>query len=340
MADLLTRLSGPQTPSRSDAGTTIYTPQAREIVAVKNAIVSNPDPLKGGWIYLAINNFTSRSNIIIPGVFIPPNTVLSIPLDFVMNGGTETLLARQVVDMSYSKMVPAKPTGFVNVASTTDGTTFATASWTAKNPMAYVMFIVSTHATAAAAPTSFTDTHTGVTWTQVGSTLTNILGVGAGNATMAISVWRCQSSGTTNTTTTANFGATMTGCHIELWEVPFADTTGTNGSEAFTDGGTFLFTTVTGTAIVHPGSVVCGARAYALTSNAGSTSTPGAGFTELSDAAIATPTNMMTTEYSISPGAVADLTLATTSTDKMGALVNMQDGSTPLNIIVDGVVIK
>lgn len=332
MADTLTRLSGPQTPSRSDAGTTIYTPKSGEVVAVKNAVVSNPDPLKGGWIYMSLGAMTTRTNIVIPGIYVPPNTVTTIPLDFIMNGGTETLVARQVVDMSYSKMVPALATPAIN--STTDGTSFATAAYAGVASRAYLMYIVSTHANAAAAPTSFTDTHDGCTWTQVGSTITNAA------LTMALSTWRCQMTGTTSTTTTANFGATMTGCHIVIITVPFADVSGTHGSEAFQDSGTFLFTTVTGTAIVHPGSLIAGARAYAHTSNAGGTSTPGSGFTELSDAAIATPTNMLTTEYSVSPGAAADLTLGTTSTDKMGHLVNFQDGSTPLNIMVNGVVIK
>lgn len=339
MADTLTRLAGPTSPSRSDAGTTIYTPNTLEIVALKNAVVSNPDPLRGGWVWLSIGAITTKANIIVPGVFIPPNTVTTIPLDIILNGGTETVVARQQVDMSYSKMTVSTAVAVVN--STTDGTTFATASWAAVASRAYLMVVTATHASAAAAPTSFTDTHSGISWTQVGSTIDNNLGVPAGaGPTMAMSVWRAQSTGTTNTTTTANFGATMTGCHIVIATVPFADVTGTNGSEAFQDCGTFLYTTTTGTALVHPGTNIAGARFAALTSNAGGTSTPGAGFTELSDAAIATPTNMMTTEYIISPGAVADFTLGTTSTDKMGALVSMQDGSTPLNIILNGVVIK
>jgi len=85
---------------------------------------------------------------------------------------------------------------------------------------------------------------------------------------------------------------------------------------------------------------MAGARFAAITSNAGSTSTPGGAFTELSDAAIATPTNMASTEYAISPGPIADFTLATTSTDKMGALVSMQDGATPLGVILNGIVVK
>ncbi len=332
MADTLTRLSGPQTPSRSDAGTTIYTPKQGQIVALKNAVVSNPNPLKGGWIQVSLGPMVTKSNIVLPALFIPPNTMTTVPLDIILNGGTEYIVARQIVDMSYTKMSVATAVAVIN--STTDATSQATASWAAANATAYLMVVVATHANAAAAPTSFTDTHSGITWTQVGSTITNAA------LTMAMSVWRAQSTGTTNTTTTANFGITFTGCHIVIAAVTGADVSGTNGSEAFQDSGTFLYTTVTGTALVFPGAAMSGARFLATTSNAGGTATPGAGFTELSDAAIATPTNMLHTEYAMSPGGTADVTLGTTSTDKMGALVNMQDGSTPLNVILNGVVIK
>lgn len=339
MADQLTRLTGPATVSRSDAGTTLYTPKTNEVVAVKNALLVNNDPFRGVWAYLSLGALSTQSNWFVPGLYIPPSTATKVDLDFIMNSG-ESIFARQTVDMSYSKMTVALPTGFAAIASTTDGTTFATASWTPKNNTPYLMMVVSTHATAAAAPTSFTDTHTGVTWTQIGSTLTNSAGIGAGNATMAISMWRAQSTGTTAQTTTANFGATMTGCHIVIAEVVGGDVTGTNGSEAFQDAGTFLGSTVTQTAVNILGNKMCGARFAAITSNAGSTSTPGGAFTELSDAAIATPTNMASTEYAISPGPIADFTLATTSTDKMGALVNMQDGTTPLGVILNGIVVK
>jgi hypothetical protein len=330
MADALTRLSGPSTPSRSEAGSTIYTPGTRQIVALKNVVLSNPDPLKGGWIQLAIGAMTTKANILLPSILVPPNTMTKVDLDVVLNDG-DSVTARQIVDMSYSKMVPATAVAVIN--STTDASTYATASYAGIASRAYVMFVTVVDAAAAAQPTSFTDTHDGCTWTQVGSSISNAA------LTMNLSTWSCQMTGTTNTTTTANFAAAMDGCHIVIATVPGADVSGTNGSEAFQDGGNFLFTTVTGTGIALPGSSICGARIAAFTSNAGGTSTAGSGFTELSDAAIATPTNMMTTEYSITPGAVADITLATTSTDKMGALVNMQDGSTPINVILIGVVV-
>ena len=337
MTDTLSRLAGPTSPSRSDAGSTIYDPSSGTI-AVKNAIFTNRDPLKGAWVTLSVNTLATKSNIIVPDLFVPPSSTVPVELDLVMDGTTDDIRARQVVDMSYTRsLVPATAVAVIN--STTDGTTFATAGYAGIASRAYLMFVLATHATAAAAPTSFTDTHDGCTWTQVGNTITNTLGIGAGSPTMALSAWRCQMTGTTNTTTTANFGATMTGCHIVVLTVPGADVTGTHGSEAFQAGGEFCFTTVTGTSIVLPGTNMCGARIAAFSSNAGSTSTAGAGFTELSDAAIATPTNMLTTEYANTPGAVADITLATTSTDKIGMLVSVQDGSTPVNVTLNGVVV-
>lgn len=338
MADTLTRLAGPIAPSRSDAGSTLYTPKTGEIVALKNATLVNSDALKGAWAYMSIGAMTTASNLIIPGLYIPPGSIIKVDLDYIMNGG-EVLYGRQVVDMSYTpNLVPALATPAIS--STVDGTSFATASWAAVNSQAYLMFVVSTHANAAAAPTSFTDTHSGISWTQVGTTITNTLGIGAGTATMALSAWRAQSTGTTNTTTTANFGITATGCHIVILGVPGADVTGTNGSEAFQDGGNYTGNIATETAILIPGNKACGARIAGLSSNAGSTSTPGTGFTELSDAAIATPTNMFTTEYGLTPGAVATFTLNTTSTDKIGMLVNAQDGSSPVSVVLNGIVVK
>ena len=331
MTDTLSRLAGPTAPSRSDAGSTIYDPSAGTI-ALKNAIFVNSDPLKGAWGYLSIGAMTTKANQIVPGIYVPPASTIPVELDLVLDGTVDDIRARQVVDMSYSKLTVATAVAVIN--STTDAASQATASYAGVASTPYLMCVVATHANAAAAPTSFTDTHDGCTWTQVGSTITN------GSApTMAMSFWRCQMTGTTNTTTTANFGITFTGCHIVVAKVTGGDVTGTHGSEAFQDAGTFLHTTTTQTAISVPGTGMCGARFAALTSNAGGTSTAGSGFTELSDAAIATPTNTLTTEYAISSGAFADFTLGTTSTDKMSALVNIQDGSAPLTVTLNGVVV-
>lgn len=329
MTDTLTRLAGPTSPSRSDAGSTIYDPSTGTI-AVKNAIFSNRDPNKGAWGYLSLGALTTPGNILVPGLYVPPLTEIVVPLDLVMDGTVDDIRARQVVDMSQSIMSAAL--AVAAVASTTDGTSIATGSWTAANPRAYLLFGVSTHASAAAKPSSITDTHTGVTWTQIGTEITNAAG------TMCAFAYRAQSSGTTNTTTTLNFGATMTGFHVVIFDVTGADTGGSNGSEAFQDGGTFRGSATTQTAFTVLGNAILGARAALVTSNAGGTSTPGSGFTELSDGAIATPTNMATTEYAFTAGGSADVTLGTTSTDKIGVLVGMQDGSTPLNVTLNGVV--
>ena len=331
MADTLTRLSGPQSPVASEAGSTIYTPKSGQTVAVKNAVISNPDPLRGGWIYLSLGAMTTTANRIIPGIYIPPNTVQTIPLDFIMNGGTETLVARQVADMSYTKMSIATAVAVVN--STTDGTSYATASWSSTANRPLILVASSTHGSAATDPSSITDTHSGLTWTFVNSAIT-------ADSTQHVSVYRGMASGTTNTTTTVNYSTTRTSGHIVIAELTNSTSGGTQGSEAIQDAGDYRFPTTSVTSILHPGDIVCGARFYAFASTAGGTSTPGAGFTELSDAAIATPTSMMTTEYAFSPGGTADLELSAAATQKIGVLINLQDGTLPLTIMTNGVVIS
>lgn len=333
MTDTLSRLAGPTTPSRSDAGSTIYDPSAG-VIAVKNAIFTNRDPLRGCWAYLSKGDLTNKDNLFVPGLYVPPGGIVPVELDFIMDGTVDDIRAKQVVDMSYTRFPVTNMLTATTFNSTTDGTGFTTASWTEKNGYCYLMCVVSTHATAAAAPTSFTDTHTGITWTKIG---TEIIQNGA-SVSQCISFWRAQSTGTTATTTTATFGATMTGCHITIIEFQ-GDTSGTNGSETFTDGGTFTGSSVTQTAVTGLASWQMGGRFAAIASTAGGASTAGAGFTEVYDAAIATPTHMVSTEYALSPGATADFTLATTSTEKILALVGIQDGTKALNVTLNGVVV-
>ncbi len=329
MADTLTRLAGPISPAKTDAGTTAYTP-VKGIVAVKNIMFSNTSPLIGGWVYASLNAMTTPANRLVSGLYVPPGQTIVVPLDTIMNAGTDDLRIRQVVDMSYSNLTVA--TAVAVISSTTDGTTFATASWAAVAGTCYLMTVVGTHATAAAKPTSFTESagHEGISWTEVQS---------VGTTTMNLSQWRAQATGTTAGTTTANFAATMTGCHIVIAAITGGDTSGTNGSAAIQTGGIAVGKTATETAIVSLSDTMLGARFHSVTSNAGSTATAGTGFTELSDAAIATPTNMLSTDYAITPGAVGNSTLNTTSTDKIWSIVGLQDSKQVINATVNGVVV-
>lgn len=332
MTDTLKRLAGPTSPLKAEAGSTLYTPASNVTAALKRAILTNHDPILGAWAFVGINGMADHSKRVISNMYVAPGKTIIVPLDVPVSGvapSADVVYGRQVVDMSYTNMVVGS--AVAPIASTTDAATQATATWSSVAGTAYFMTIVATHANAAAAPTSITDTHTGLTWVKIHEKSNAAL-------TVNISQWRGQVSVASGpVATTANFGITFTGCHIVIATVTGADVSGTNGDETFQTAGAFVGSTVTQTAILVPGLDMCGARLSALTSNAGSTSTPGAGFTEGTDNAIATPTNMLTTQYALTPGAMADYTLATTSTDKLYTLANVQDPSDALNITLVGV---
>lgn len=325
------RLAGPTQPAKSEAGTTIYDPVAGIRANIRTAIVTNTHASLWGWLTLSVGSIATKANRIVSGLPVPPKTTFTIPLDLVLdgdaNGGADDLRARQTVDMTYTAMTVASAVALIADTNAGAATALATASWAAKNAACYVMFVSWT-----GTPTisSFTDTHSGITWTLVDQ-IDNT----AGDTHLA--VYRAQSSGTTNTTTTVTFSAAPTGVFISIQELVGADSSGSHGDAAIMKAGT-RYLSPTNTNLYLPGTEQCGARLAAFMHNgAAGTWTPGAGFTEVHDGTYATPSTAFESAYALTPGNDASAVASTTSAENLMAMVDIQDNTKVLTVTIVGV---
>jgi len=329
MVDTLTRLAGPTIPAKGEAGTTIYDPSTGTIV-IRNATFTNVHAGRGAWAHLSIGDMTVPANRIISGLYVPPGETIVVPLDLVMAGATEDIRARQIVDQAGTAMNPASATALI--ADSTDATTYTTATWTAISGAEYLLFAYARAATTPAI-SSFTDTHSGITWTLVDS-VTGLLASNIGK----LVCYRAHSTGTTNTTTAVVWTATMQCGFVSIISLEGGDASGTHGSECIQKSGA-AYRPTTSTTVEVFGALHCGGRVFAG-SNQQSTgaTTAGGGFTEIHDGTTATPATAFESSYSLQPGFYG-AGLFTTGVERLALLVNIQDDVDVLNVTLNGVVV-
>lgn len=333
MTDTIKRLAGPALPSKLLAGAAVYTPGASTKAAVKNAVVANTHGSRTGWITLGIGDLSVAANRFASGIAVPPRGQIVIPLDVIVDNALgDVVRASQQMAQDPSALIVANK---VNDPDTTNATSYATPSWAAtNNSSVYLMTVIHTLAgSAPAAPNSFTDTHSGFTWTA----LQNISNGAAGTngEFIRIDQYIAQSTGTTNTTTTVGFAATQSGCSIIIDEIQGADTSGSNGDAAFLAlGTTELIGTLTSMSF---GSDVAGLRFAAFVHGANEVTNPGVSMTELADAAYATPNTGSESAYTFSPYVDLSATWTTTATRRLAAAVGCVDTVKGLTVTLNGV---
>lgn len=283
MTDTIKRLAGPVKPSKLNAGTALYTPTAGVRAAVKNCLVTNTSPFYPGWLWLGVGAVDTTANRLVSGLVVPPGKTIRIPLDVVLtNAAGDALYARQSMQSDTTEVVQANMS---SSSTTVDATSVATGAWSSASGGVYYLVVWNTKAASVDTVTSVTDTHTGVTWTQI-HTIADASGL------VRITAFRAQASGVTNTTTTANFSGTMTGAGIAVigWTGPGVDATGTNGDAMlFSRGTTEKAATATPAYLSDEpaggGLVVASATVPTATA----TSTTMSGWSEQIDLTLATP---------------------------------------------------
>jgi hypothetical protein len=179
-------------------------------------------------------------------------------------------------------------------SDTTDATSYATASITPTGN-ALVLLTVATRR-AAGNPSAPTATGNGLTWVEVGTQLSS----GSGNR--RITILRAMGASPSTGAITINIAETQTECVWSVDQFTGTDTSGTNGSGAVvqsveTDDGGSTATSglVTLAAFGSANNMAYGGKVH--TSNG--TTTPGSGFTELVDVAVAESGTGFQTEYKL-----------------------------------------
>jgi len=225
MTDTLTRLAM-AAPAQTTAGTLLYTVPGATTTALKNILIANTDPLLGAFLTLGIgSDLTVMANRIYSSLYIPPGDTVYLPLDLVLAAG-ETLYARQSCQVSASEMTVAAAVAATNAGS---ATSIVSASWTEANNDLLLLTVGINDA--AAVVSGFTDTHAGVSWTLLQTQLNTA-------ATLRISQYTAQSTGTTSATTTVTFDSTADASCLSIDKITALtsirdDASGTNGSTAF-----------------------------------------------------------------------------------------------------------
>ena len=321
MTDTIKRL-GFGYVSKKDAPGAIYTVPGATTAHVRTALVSNRTALDA-WCGVYLGGSTE---VLFEGM-IPPFGCVPVPVDVVLSAA-DTILAQQIVSMEYSQLSRALLTR-INQTLLATATTYASSSWQAMIDCVYTMDVFSSHATAAAEPTGFTDTHS-LTWTKVQG------GVSL-DGKLRLTQYRAKCTSTSSTTTTVNFAANQTGCGIRIVEYTGADLTGSNGEEAVQACG--ILTPVawaTDPAIMN-GTKWAGMRYFAFGESSLGAHTPLTGWTELTDADNAGAVNVAT--YSINtPGATAGVDPTTAPPlSPVAGLLSIQDPTDAITVAVSGV---
>ena len=192
--------------------------------------------------------------------------------------------------------------------STTDGTSFSTASVTPGSNRLVLLTVDYTPASGTAAPTV---TGNGLTWVEIAGG--EYGGAGAGRI---VRMFRAMGASPSAGAVTMDFGAVSQGSlNWSVDEANGVDTSGTNGSGAVVQSVTSLPSTnglslsLTLAALGSANNVAFGGFSHA----AAETSTVGSGFTALANRSIGTPALSLLTEYQLNVTAV-DASWATSTT--------------------------
>jgi hypothetical protein len=177
----------------------------------------------------------------------------------------------------------------------TDGTAYVTASVTLIAGRCYLLSVANTAASAAVV-SSITN---GATWSSRSSTQFN-------TTAHRVSIWSGVPASDYTGTLTINFGATQTACVWSLNEFVNVDTASTDGVVQQAVGtGTSVTPLATLAAFGNQDNATFGA----LANISDTTTTPGTGFTELSDTASATPVACLETEWQVDNDTTVDGTI-------------------------------
>jgi hypothetical protein len=187
-------------------------------------------------------------------------------------------------------------THITNGQDSTDGTAFTTASVTLKAGRLYLLSFTNTAASAAAA----SSISSGPTWSSRATTQFN-------GTAHRVSIWSGVPTVDYTGTLVINFGATQTGAKWSLDEFSGVDTATTDG---VVQGVTGTGNSTTPLATLAAFGSANNATYGAMANTADSTTTPGAGFTELSDDTTAvTPAQFLETEWRVDNDTTVDGTI-------------------------------
>lgn len=212
----------------------------------------------------------------------------------------------------------------VSNGSTTNTTNYATA---AINPTANTLVLLAVHTTQGSSTDPVVPTVAtagGLTWIEIGNTLTQNSGTLRGRLTL----FRSMASSPSSSAVTIQHSATVTGCKWSITQWSGVDTTGTNGSGAIAQAAVFnradASTTVTMTlgVGVTAGNVVYGAGGFLGTM----TWEEEAGWTELpaTEVSIATPDAKLGGAYRLDAVDSSFTITAGASTEPGGVIVEIK----------------
>lgn len=290
----------------------IITPYTEEMLGL--SLVNSTPPVSGTWLAASLANLYP--------IYLPEPFVVSKA--FWCNGatvGTDSIDigVYQMTDMTTGRLDLIRSTGAVlsagsvNVvqevgtwkvaranitasSSSTDATTYATASVTLKAGRLYLMSVENSHGSSATAVSTISGgpTFTSRSTTQYNSSLNRV------------SIWSAVPTTDYTGTLTIDFGATtQTGACWALDEMSGVDTTTNDG----------IVQNAVGTG--NSGTALATLAAFGSTSNAtyaahghaaATASAPGSGFTELSDVTAATPAQALCTDWRVDNDTTADAT--------------------------------
>jgi hypothetical protein len=189
-------------------------------------------------------------------------------------------------------------------ASTTDGTSFATASVTPSANKLYLLFISNTKATTADAVSSVSGN--GLTWVSVASRNFNTSNVNR------ISVYRAMiASAPSAGAITITFAASQTGCAWSLLEIDGVETSGSDGAGAIAQFTSSLGTSTTPLATLNAfDDATNNATVGGFSSAAASTYTAGTNFAIKGQTTYLTPSSSIATEFFAGSDTTVDATIA------------------------------
>lgn len=199
---------------------------------------------------------------------------------------------------------PMSGVGAKNLTSggdSTDGNFYVTASVTMKAGRLYLMSVENSHASAAAAPDGV-EPLTGGAFSMVSRSTTTFNG-----GLNRTSIWSCVPSQDYTGGVNISFSPAQTGATWSLDEVTGVDTTSNDGIvQQAVGSGTSTTPLVTLAAFAAAANGTYAAHGHA----AATATTPGTGWTELSDATTATPAQAIETAYRFDNDTTADATIA------------------------------
>lgn len=317
------KLLGAGSISKKDAGGSLYTVPGSTTAWIKKVVITNKSAVEA----LADVFFDVSTQSIFTGL-IPPFKSEIIKMEVGL-AAADQILARQSVSMEHSNINMSQ--AVAGIGSLTDATSYATASWSSVTDGIYLMNVWSSHGTAATEPTSFTDTHSGITWTKVqgGPSIGGLL---------RLTQYRAKASGVTNTTTTVTFGATQTGCVIQIIAITGADTTGSNAEEAIQGCGLYVPKTHEGAIFPVIGKKWAGSRILSAGQQAqGADPQVMVGFEEIMDTNNGEAIHAavyLSRKGGISGGVSWNVT---TNTQPINSMVSVQDATDAIHVSLHGI---